>query len=626
MIIYENDKSGFLRDTFTSDIEDVVRTQYHERTGRRVGSGEFRSWRDSLVAIGKVVNDGSIPDDCRVGIEYQIPQTAKRIDFLIAGQNPDRRDQLLIVELKQWERAVKTDRDGVVRVPYGARDQDAAHPSYQAWSYASLLRNFNCAVYDGGIELSPCAYLHNCADPADLNDSFYVDYLTKAPVFHRGSGERDRLRDFMRTKLAQGDRAGILRKIDTAETRPSKGLIEALSGMLAGNAEFVLVDDQKLVYESALHAARRATRAQKRIVIVKGGPGTGKSVVAINLLVALTGQNQIVRYITKNRAPRQVFESRLTGSRRRSEISLLFGGSGEFINSKPCAFDTLIVDEAHRLNERSGLYGNLGENQIKEIVAAAKCVIFFIDEDQRVTWKDIGSREAIESHVPNRATVVTESLESQFRCNGSDGYLAWLDDVLQIRTTANRTFDTSQFDFRVFDSPEKLRQEIARLNEPANKARMVAGYCWDWKSKRDSRAIDVAIPEYDFGMQWNLASDEGRWIISPDSVHQIGCIHTCQGLEVDYVGVIIGPDLTVREGQVLTHPKARSSQDQSLKGYRKLLALDPSSANAKADLLIKNTYRTLMTRGMRGCFVYCTDRPTADYFKERVARPPGLWG
>jgi DUF2075 family protein len=284
------------------------------------------------------------------------------------------------------------------------------------------------------------------------------------------------------------------------------------------------------------------------------------------------------------------------------------------------------VDEAHRLNERSGLYGNLGENQIKEIVAAAKCVIFFIDEDQRVTWKDIGSREAIESHVPNRATVVTESLESQFRCNGSDGYLAWLDDVLQIRTTANRTFDTSQFDFRVFDSPEKLRQEIARLNEPANKARMVAGYCWDWKSKRDSRAIDVAIPEYDFGMQWNLASDEGRWIISPDSVHQIGCIHTCQGLEVDYVGVIIGPDLTVREGQVLTHPKARSSQDQSLKGYRKLLALDPSSANAKADLLIKNTYRTLMTRGMRGCFVYCTDRPTADYFKERVARPPGLWG
>jgi DUF2075 family protein len=617
MIIYENDKSGFLRDTFTSDIEDVVRTQYHERTGRRVGSGEFRSWRDSLVAIGKVVNDGSIPDDCRVGIEYQIPQTAKRIDFLIAGQNPDRRDQLLIVELKQWERAVKTDRDGVVRVPYGARDQDAAHPSYQAWSYASLLRNFNCAVYDGGIELSPCAYLHNCADPADLNDSFYVDYLTKAPVFHRGSGERDRLRDFMRTKLAQGDRAGILRKIDTAETRPSKGLIEALSGMLAGNAEFVLVDDQKLVYESALHAARRATRAQKRIVIVKGGPGTGKSVVAINLLVALTGQNQIVRYITKNRAPRQVFESRLTGSRRRSEISLLFGGSGEFINSKPCAFDTLIVDEAHRLNERSGLYGNLGENQIKEIVAAAKCVIFFIDEDQRVTWKDIGSREAIESHVPNRATVVTESLESQFRCN---------DDVLQIRTTANRTFDTSQFDFRVFDSPEKLRQEIARLNEPANKARMVAGYCWDWKSKRDSRAIDVAIPEYDFGMQWNLASDEGRWIISPDSVHQIGCIHTCQGLEVDYVGVIIGPDLTVREGQVLTHPKARSSQDQSLKGYRKLLALDPSSANAKADLLIKNTYRTLMTRGMRGCFVYCTDWPTADYFKERVARPPGLWG
>jgi len=617
MIIYENDKAGFLKDAFTSDIEDIVRSQFRDRTGRGVGAGEFRSWRNSLVAVAKVVNDDAIPDDCRVGIEYQIPQTAKRIDFLIAGQDQERRDQLCIVELKQWERAKRTDKDGIVRTWLGGDDRETAHPSYQAWSYASLLRNFNCAVYEGGIELFPCAYLHDCEDTVALTDPFYDHYLTKAPLFCKGDGERRRLRDCIRSRMAHGDRSSILRRIDAADTRPSKGLVEALRGMLAGNAEFILVDDQKLAYETALQAARSATTKSKRIVIIEGGPGTGKSIVAINLLVTLTAEGQIAKYVSRNAAPRLVFESKLTGSRRRSEISMMFGGSGAFTETKPDSFDSLIVDEAHRLNEKSGLYGNLGEHQIKEIISAAKCAIFFIDEDQRVTWKDIGSSAAIEAHAPKRARVAKEVLASQFRCNGSDGYVAWLDGVLGIRETANDRIDTGEFDFQVFDSPELLRKEIVRKNESANKARMVAGYCWDWTSKRDPRVIDVVIPEHNFGMQWNLASDAGLWIISPNSVEQIGCIHTCQGLEVDYIGVIIGPDLTVRDGVVQTHPQKRSRQDQSLRGFKRLFEKDPVAACEKADQLIKNTYRTLMTRGMKGCYVYCTDAETADYFKKR---------
>ncbi|MGH8243081.1 MAG: DNA/RNA helicase domain-containing protein [Steroidobacteraceae bacterium] len=618
MIIYQNDKSGFLRDALSSDIEDVVRSQFHERTGRSVGISEFRSWRESLVAVAKVVNDDSLPGDCQVGIEYQIPQTAKRIDFLITGQDAERRDQLCIVELKQWERAEKTAKDAVVRTRFRDGERETPHPSYQAWSYASLLRHFNRAVYEGGIELFPCAYLHNCLDAAALYDSFYDDYLEKAPLFCKGDRERGRLRECLRGRLVRGDRSSILRRVDRAETRPSKGLVEALRGMLDGNPAFILVDDQKLAYETALHAARNASVDAKRIVIVEGGPGTGKSVVAVNLMVALTAEGQVVRYVTKNAAPRQVFESRLSGTRRRSEISMMFGGSGEFTDVKPNTFDTLVVDEAHRLNEKSGLYANRGEHQIKEIISAAKCAIFFLDEDQRVTWKDVGSVKAIRSKAPGNASIEKETLASQFRCNGSEGYLAWLDDVFQIRRTANTTLDAAQFDFRVFDSPESMRREIVSRNEPENKARMVAGYCWDWKSRRDARAIDVVIPEHQFGMQWNLASDAGLWIISPYSVEQIGCIHTCQGLEVDYIGVIIGPDLTVRDGKILTHPEKRSRQDQSLKGFRKLHRTDPASACAKADALIKNTYRTLMTRGMKGCYVYCTDSSLSEYLKQRA--------
>ena len=85
---------------------------------------------------------------------------------------------------------------------------------------------------------------------------------------------------------------------------------------------------------------------------------------------------------------------------------------------------------------------------------------------------------------------------------------------------------------------------------------MVAGYCWDWKSKTDLSTADVVIPDHGFAMQWNLARDEGLWITAKDSVEQIGCIHTCQGLELDYVGVIVGPDLVVRNGVVVTRPES----------------------------------------------------------------------
>ncbi len=625
MIIYENDKAGFLRDTFTSDIEDVVRSQFHARTGRNVSRGEFKSWRGSLVAVAKVVNVDEIPADCRVGIEYQIPLTAKRIDFLLSGQDSNHRDQLCIVELKQWEQARKTAKDGIVLARYGGGEQETAHPSYQAWSYASLLRNFNEAVCDGGIDLFPCTYLHNCEDAGALVDSFYDDYVSKAPLFCKGDRERNRLRDCLRNRLVHGDRTSILRKIDEAPTRPAKGLIEALHGMLAGNPEFILVDDQKVTFETALHAARNATADAKQVVIIEGGPGTGKSIIAVNLLVALTGYGQVTRYVSKNRAPRQVFASRLTGSRRRTEISLLFGGSGEFTESPANSFDTLVVDEAHRLNEKSGIYGNLGEHQIKEIISAAKCAIFFIDEDQRVTWRDIGTKGEIRAHVPRKAKVVNATLESQFRCNGSAGYLAWLDSTLGIRETANADFDPGGFDFQVYESPEALRQEIVRRNAPGNKARMVAGYCWDWRSKKNPHAIDIVIPEHNFGMQWNLASDEGRWIISSTSVDQVGCIHTCQGLEVDYIGVIIGPDMTARDGKILTHAMNRSRHDQSLNGFKKLLKVDPVAAVAKADLLNKNTYRTLMTRGMKGCYIFCTDAETAEYFRSRLQTAGNSW-
>jgi hypothetical protein len=117
-------------------------------------------------------------------------------------------------------------------------------------------------------------------------------------------------------------------------------------------------------------------------------------------------------------------------------------------------------------------------------------------------------------------------------------------------------------------------------------------------------------------MKWNLTTDGSLWIVNPKSVNEIGCIHTCQGLEVDYIGVIIGPDLLARDGRVLTQPAARAKGDSSVKGYKKLVAEKPEEGKALVRAIIKNTYRTLMTRGMKGCYVYCVDKGLEGYLRE----------
>ena len=397
-------------------------------------------------------------------------------------------------------------------------------------------------------------------------------------------------------------------------------LADSLVKMLKGNREFVLVDDQKVVYETALALARGASAERKQVLIVRGGPGTGKSVVAINLLVELSRHGLLTKYVSKNAAPREVYKQRLGGSFKRVEISSLFGGSGAFVDTPANSFDVLVVDEAHRLNRFSGLYGNLGENQVKELINSAKCTVLFTDDDQMVTLSDIGHTGELRHWANALGADVTEmELSSQFRCNGSDGYLAWLDHTLGIRETANTRLDPDDFDFRVVDSPTELHRLIAEKNKTNNKSRVVAGYCWDWKSKRNPDAYDIVIPEHGYQRQWNLGTDGSLWIVAPNSIEEVGCIHTCQGLELDYVGVIIGPDLIARDGQLRTDPAGRSKMDRSIRGYKTMMKNDPDGTLGRVDRIIRNTYRTLMTRGMKGCYVYCTDEETRGQLKHALA-------
>lgn len=618
MIVYAATKQQFLKDNDNDDIEDVILRHFKEATGKTVGASEIRSWQGSLTYMAKVLRDEGLPDNAGLAIELHIPQSSKRIDFLLTGHDEYQAKSAVLIELKQWNKATATRKDAIVRTAMGGGMVETIHPSYQVWSYAALLEGFNEAVYDKSIEVRPCAYLHNYVSDGVIDSAHYKEYINKAPLFLKGPNELAKLRNFLKKHISYGDNLEVLYELSNGKIRPSKALAEALGGLMAGKPEFVLIDDQKAVFESVLAAVTEASAEAPKVLIIEGGPGTGKTVVAINLLVRLTALRLLSKYVSKNAAPRKVYESKLVGTIKRSHFSNFFSGSGAFIDTEPNTYEALIVDEAHRLNEKSGLYGNLGENQIKELIDSAKCSIFFIDEDQRVTLSDIGSKKAIRAFAKAKGATVEEyTLSSQFRCSGSDGYLAWLDDVLDIRDTANPLLDTGEYEFKVFDSAQAMHEAIEEKNH-GNKARVVAGYCWPWLSKKDSQASDIVIGN-DYARQWNLDQDGSLWIIAPNSVEQVGCIHTCQGLEVDYIGVIIGPDLIVRDGQVVTSPHARDKHDKSIRGWKKLMKEKPDLAQQETDLIIKNTYRTLMTRGMKGCYLYCTDPETAQYFSSRLA-------
>lgn len=418
MIIYESTKEQFVGDVVNELLVDRLYNSYQQKIGR-TSKAEIRSWENSLQKMSNVMQDDEIPKDAAVAIEFNIPNTSKRVDFLIAG-NDGAQDHVVIVELKQWDEVEKVPtRDGVVRSYVGKGMRELVHPSYQAWSYAALIEDFNENVQQQEIQLKPCAYLHNYRktenDP--LTDVHYAPHLEKAPVFAKG--EIQKLRSFIKKYIRLGDQNRLIYQIENGRIRPSKSLQDTLNNMLKGNEEFIMIDEQKVFYEEAFHLALNSVRTNtKQVMIVEGGPGTGKSVLAINLLVKLIDQELVAMYVTKNAAPRNIYSTKLKKDFKKSHIDNLFKGSGSFIEAELNEFDILIVDEAHRLNEKSGMFKNKGENQVKELIKGSHFTIFFIDEHQKVTLSDIGSTETIEKYAAEfGAEVITRKLVSQFRCD-----------------------------------------------------------------------------------------------------------------------------------------------------------------------------------------------------------------
>lgn len=611
MIVYSGTKRSFQEDI----INGVIATRL-DRLFKTLGIGkesyaEYNSWKASLPRIGLIVADRRIDDDVQVALEYQIPLTSKRVDFMVGGSD-GKTDNVVIVELKQWETCEVTDLENVVIAFTGGANREVTHPSQQAYSYAKLIENFNESVRDNHISLIPCAYLHNYKEEQRENICHpnYQEAINDAPIFLQQDGRL--LSDFIVNHVNKPSEKPLFDIIENGKLKPSKALQDVVGSILNDNQEFEMIDEQQVAYAKVLKLVQNTINDDsKHVIIVQGGPGTGKSVIAINLLAKINNNGFSCAYVTKTSAPRSTFQKHLIkGKHTLDFLKGLFLGASTVYKIGKDAFACMLVDEAHRLCLRSGLYTK-GVNQIKEIINASKITVFFIDEDQSVITKDIGTIEEIKKWANEFGATVhcgrSLILTSQFRCNGSNGYIAFLDDLLQIRKTPNGAYFDLDYDVRVFDDPCAMREELRRYNT-RNKARMIAGYCYPWNSKEDKSQIDIVLPN-GFEAQWNFSTD--KFASDENSFEQIGCIHSTQGLEFDYVGIIIGNDLIYRKGRVLTNREAISDDDRT-SGIKKC------SDAIKADRLIRNTYKVLLSRGQKGCFIYCEDENLRQYIKERL--------
>ena len=420
MIVYNATKAQFNDDVNLNRISDIILQNLREKHISGGQMAEYHSWQNSLHFMRSAIDDPEIPNDVEVAVEYQIPRTSKRVDFMIAGADKDDQSNVVVVELKQWDKAEKVDdiMQHSVRAFTGGGYRIVNHPSYQAYAYATFIKNSSEQVQDEKIGIWPCAYLHNCSPElrTPLDDEIYKTWNEEAPLFDKSQTLRLRsyIKKFITKRSASGD---LLYKIDNGRIRPSKALQDCLVSLMKGNEEFILLDDQAVVFDMCKKIMDQCKKdLKKRTIIIQGGPGTGKSVLAINLLKEFISKGLNASYCTKNSAPREAYQKLLTKSDLKAQVNIkqLFRSPFNLCNLAPNFYDCLIVDETHRLVTK--MYGDWnGENQVKECINASLFTVFLLDEDQQITTKDIGSIAEIRKWAAYSGSYITMNDETVLR-------------------------------------------------------------------------------------------------------------------------------------------------------------------------------------------------------------------
>ncbi|HEX4825832.1 MAG TPA: DUF2075 domain-containing protein [Candidatus Polarisedimenticolaceae bacterium] len=621
MRLYSGLSTDFIRDAAHNRIAAKLKDAYFREFRHNPPPSEVNSWQNSLRAMSQVVDLAGLHDH-GVLLEYQLPMTSKRLDCMVCGQNGERRDQAVIVELKQWQACGDAGVENLVTAFVGGRERDVLHPAAQVNQYERYLEDSHTAFYEGTapVGLASCAYLHNyyATDGDTLFTDRFASILSRSPVFT--ADDVDPLQEFLRVRLSSGHGEPVLRRVEQSKYRPSKKLLEHVGKLVKGHPTYVLIDEQLVAYERVLATARAGFDARKKeVIIIRGGPGTGKSVIAMNLLGDLSAAGLNAHYATGSKAFTETLR-KVIGSRGSEQFKYF----NSYANADVNAIDVLICDEAHRVRETSNSrYTKKTERstkpQVRELFDAAKVSVFFVDDKQSVRPGEIGTTDYLRKQASDCGCEVREyTLEAQFRCAGSDAFVNWINNTLGIERTANVIWEGDErFDFRLFESPGSLDEEIRRKAATGVTARLTAGFCWPWSTPNTDGTLVEDVVIGNFRRPWNARPDAGKlargipnanlWAYDSGGIDQVGCVYTAQGFEFDFVGVIVGNDLRYDPDTGDWIADRTQSHDRKVKAGKHRFAE-----------FIKNTYRVLLSRGLRGCYVHFMDKETERFVRSRV--------
>jgi len=627
MELWAGPSTRFIRDTVHNQIAGMLSDAFFRHYRYRPSPNEVNSWRNSLRAVSLVFQDSHL-DDHGVILEYQLPLTSRRLDCLVCGVDASGTDNGVIIELKQWDRCSGAAGENLVTAWVGGSEREILHPSAQVRQYQHYLEETHTAFWEGPqpVRLASCAYLHNY-EPVPGDEIFaprFAGLLQSHPTFTADGV--DPLKEYLLGRLSGGHGLPVLDRIQQSRYRPSKKLMDHVAEMIEGQPVYVLLDEQLVVFETVLARARAGFGSRRKaVIIVKGGPGTGKSVIALNLMSRLLREGLNAHYATGSIAFTETLR-KIIGPRGEVQFKYFNSYAAAGVNE----IDVLICDEAHRLRKVSadrytprGLRSD--KPQVEEIVNAAKLAVFLIDDKQVVRPKEIGSSAYIREHAEGLGCDVSEyELEAQFRCAGSDGFVNWVNNTLGIERTANVMWDGSEgFEFRIFDSPEALEAAIRARFAEGFSARLTAGFCWKWSKPRPDGTLVENVQIGDYKRPWNAKHNARKlapgipraqlWAYDPNGIEQIGCVYSAQGFEFDYVGVIFGPDLRYNLDTQAWEGHRQDSFDRDVKG-----------GGERFVDLVKNTYRVLLSRGLKGCYVHFMDKDTERFVKSRIEAGVGL--
>ena len=620
MHLYQGTTQQFIGDATQARLANQLADRFFAEFRYRPSPSEVTSWRNSLGAMAMVLQLADLTDQ-GILVEVRLPLSSRRLDVLITGQHPTTGDAAVVVELKQWTEVGRSNITDCVTVDFGGRVVDHLHPSRQVAQYQRYLIDTHPAFSDGAIALDACAYLHYAQhDPVSpLYHASFAQLLATNPSF--SGDERDAFATFLDQRVGGPDDGAILERVAATAFRPHKRLLDHVARVIRNEPAFTLLDEQLVAYNAIIDEVGRAGQNRRSVVfLVEGGPGTGKSVIAVNLVAELAERGLSTLHVTGSKAFTENLR-KIVGGR----ASALFKYFRDTANVKE-PLDVVVLDEAHRIRSVSTsrftpAKARTGKAQIDDILDASRVSVFFIDDLQVVRPGEVGSTDLIRESAARRGIELRDfKLEAQFRSNGSDSFIQWVDNTLELGRTPQILWPMDdEFDFRIINSARELERLIRLRAAEGATARVVAGFCWPWTDPDDQGLLVPDVRVGDWAMPWNAKAEARRlgpgipksdfWASAKEGIDQVGCVYTAQGFEFDYVGVIVGPDLVYRPMDGGWVGQREESRDR---------IVSRGVTNDEFTRYVKSTYRVLLTRGLRGCYVYFTDTPTRDFFLSRV--------